>query len=155
MIATEMTQLLKLAAFDNADLAVVSAHCQDAVLKSSEVNFAPSSKRVLLPINRFAWETPGARRWFFKKYERRRCVLHIDLATTVRSKGLNKNDPEEIRSILSIDFHEDEDETSAGGTIDIVFAGGANLLIEVEALELRLADLGAAWATNSKPRHKT
>ena len=49
MIATEMTQVLKLAAFDNADLAVVSAHCQDAVLKSTEVEFSPSSKRVLLP----------------------------------------------------------------------------------------------------------
>ncbi len=150
-----MTQLLKLAAFDDTDLSVVSAHCQDAVLKSAEVDFSPSLKRVLLPINRFAWETPGARRWFFKKYERRRCVLHIDLVTSIRSKGLNKNDTEEVRSILSIDFHEEEDESSAGGTVDIVFAGGANLLIEVEALELRLTDLGAAWATNSKPRHKT
>lgn len=148
-----MTKLLKLAALDGADLEVISAHCQDAVLKSAEVNFTPSSKRVLLPINRFAWEAPSARRWFFKTYERRRCVLHIDLATSVRSKGLNKNDPDEVRSILSIDFHADEDETSAGGTVDIVFAGGANLLIEVEALELRMTDLGAVWAANSKPRH--
>jgi hypothetical protein len=76
------------------------------------------------------------------------------LASSVRSKGLNKTDPEEVRSILSIDFHRDEDENSAGGTIDIVFAGGANLLIEVEALEMRLTDLGAVWAANSKPRHK-
>ena len=150
-----MAQLLKLAAFDTTDLEVVSAHCQDAVLKSAEVEFSPSSKRLLLPLNRFAWEAPGARRWFFKKYERRRSVLHIDLATSVRSKGLNKIDPEEVRSILSIDFHGDEDEDSSGGTIDIVFAGGANLLIEVEALEVRLTDLGAVWAANSKPRHKT
>ena len=154
MIAPNMTQLLKLAALDGSDLEVVSAHCQDAVLKSAEVNFSPSSKRLLLPINRFAWEAPASRRWFFKKYERRRSVLHIDLASSVRSKGLNKTDPEEVRSILSIDFHPDEDENSAGGTIDIVFAGGANLLIEVEALEMRLTDLGAVWAANSKPRHK-
>lgn len=150
-----MTQNLKLAAFDNTDLEVVSAHCQDAVLRSSEINFDPSRKRLLLPVNRFAWEAPGARRWFFKTYERRRSVLHIDLATHVRSKGLNKGDEQEVRSILSIDFHNEEDENAAGGTVEIILAGGASLLVEVEALELRLTDLGATWATNSKPMHKT
>lgn len=150
-----MTKILKLAAFDNADLEVVSAHCQDAVLKSSEIDFDPSNKRLLLPVNRFAWEAPGARRWFFKTYERRRCVLHIDLAKSIRSKGLNKNDDDEVRSILSIDFHSEEDEEGSAGTLEIIFSGGASLLVEVEALEMRLTDLGATWAANSKPKHKT
>ena len=40
-----------------------------------------------------------------------------------------------------------------GGTIEMCFAGGGGVRLEVECIEIRLADLGAAWATSSKPDH--
>ena len=46
----------KLVALDAEDLAVVSAHCQDAVLKLRDARFFPSERRFVLELNRFAWE---------------------------------------------------------------------------------------------------
>jgi hypothetical protein len=39
------------------------------------------------------------------------------------------------------------------GAVHLLFAGGGTVKIEVECIEARLADLGAAWATAAKPKH--
>ena len=45
-------------------------------------------------------------------------------------------------------------ETEApSGRIDLTFAGGGTVRLDVEVLEARLADLGAAWAAKQKPEH--
>ena len=59
--------LLKFVALDAEDLEVVSAHLQDAVVKTSEVLWRPHEQRVVVALNRFDWEgaqaeTPEFRR---------------------------------------------------------------------------------------------
>ena len=49
---------LKLIALDEDDLAVVSAHLQDAVVKVADIHWRPSEKRLVLALNRFDWEAP-------------------------------------------------------------------------------------------------
>ena len=46
---------LKLIAFDAADLGVLSAHAQDAVLKVADMAFLPAEKRFAAILNRFDW----------------------------------------------------------------------------------------------------
>ena len=53
--------MLKLAALDADDLTVISACMQDSVLKTGEIAFAPAEQRLVLPVNRFAWEKSGDR----------------------------------------------------------------------------------------------
>ncbi|MEL6946564.1 MAG: DUF2948 family protein [Pseudomonadota bacterium] len=148
-----MPDILKLAAMDAEDLLVLSAHAQDAVIRPSEIVFEPKAKSLVIPANRFAWEAPGAQRWLFKSHERRRAALHVAHVTGVASSGMDRNDPQAVLSLLTIAFHESQDEDDPGGTIELTFAGGAAMRVAVECIEIRLTDLGGAWEARSRPRH--
>ena len=100
-----MANDLKLLALDEEDLTVLSAHCQDAVLRVEDLMFSNRDKRLLLGINRFAWEAQPARRFFKKQHERRRAVLQIDRVQALRSKGFDRDDKGKVLSILTITFH--------------------------------------------------
>ena len=41
----------------------------------------------------------------------------------------------------------------SAGAVELVFAGGGTLRVEVECLEATLTDLGAAWSTEHCPHH--
>ncbi|MEL6736111.1 MAG: DUF2948 family protein [Pseudomonadota bacterium] len=148
----DMPDPLKLAALDADDLSVVSAHVQDAVLRSADIVYDPKIGGVVLPLNRFAWETPGTRRWLFKTHERRRAVLHIDRVRGVRAKGVDRRDNKQVLSLLSVTFiPKTEDDPS--GLIELIFAGDASMHLEVECVEVRMSDVGGTWETRSKPKH--
>ena len=51
--------LLRLAAIDEEDLAVISAYVQDAVLKVGDMVYLPKEHRFALAMNRFTWEKAG------------------------------------------------------------------------------------------------
>jgi Protein of unknown function (DUF2948) len=137
----------KLAALDADDLTVISACMQDSVLKTGEISYLPAQMRLLLPVNRFAWEKSGER---LAIPERRRSVLHFDRVLAVRSSEIDRSKPDTILSILAIQFKPSE---IPAGTVEIAFAGGAALKFDVECIEAQLADLGPAWAAKGKPKH--
>lgn len=139
--------MLKLAALDADDLTVISACMQDSVLKTGEIAFSPAEMRLVLPVNRFAWEKSGER---LTIPERRRSVLHFDRVLAVGSTGVDRSKPETVLSILAIQF---KPSVAPAGTIEIAFAGGAALKFDVECIEAQLADLGPAWAAKGKPKH--
>lgn len=145
---------LKLLAMDAEDLGIVSAHCQDAVARSAEMSFNPTEKRFVLVMNRFVWEAAGqTRRFAFSRrrdYERRRTVLHFDRVTRVRQTGVLIGDPDQVLALLALRF-EAGDEPS--GTVELVFAGGSAIRLDVECIEAQLTDLGAAWSTANRPDH--
>jgi hypothetical protein len=142
------TDQLRLAAVDEEDLSVLSAFVQDAVLKVGDMVYLPKERRFALAMNRFTWEKAedGARRDF----ERRRTALTFDRVLGVRTSGVDRAESGKILEMLAIQF---EPTDAPQGKITLVFAGGALLEIEVEVIEARLADLGAAWATHAKPNH--
>lgn len=141
---------LKLAAIDDEDLAVVSAYVQDAVLKVGDMVYLPRDRRFALAMNRFSWEkaVDGTR----KDYERRRAALTFDRVKAVQTSGIDRSSSDTVLELLAIAF----DATDApAGHVTLYFAGGAAARLEVEVIEARLADLGAAWATKAKPSHDT
>jgi hypothetical protein len=141
---------LKLVAFDVDDLAVVSAHVQDAVLKVGDMTFLPKEKRFAAVINRFVWEKPaeGAIR---KTWERRRAGFHFDRVLSVRSTGIDRSNPEAVLNLLAIGFDTGEE---PAGTVTLIFAGGGAIALEVECLEAAISDFGPAWATTCCPKHE-
>jgi hypothetical protein len=139
---------LKLVALDQADLEIVSAHAQDAVCKVSDLDYWPGEKRFLVTVNRFVWE--GKASFFRRRWERRLSVLQFDRVLAVRTNGIDRSRPGEVLSLLAIRF---EDGEAPAGTIELVFAGGAAAQLDVECIEARLADVGGAWETRSRPRH--
>ncbi len=146
------TRPLKLAALDAEDLSVVSAHVQDAVVKAADIRWSPQTGTFLIPMNRFAWEatqTPRSR----GADQRRRAVLHFDRVRRVRATGVTPGDTEAVVSILAITFAPDAPE-SPSGTVTLVCAGDVAFTLDVECIEVRLTDLGAAWSASMRPKHR-
>jgi hypothetical protein len=142
-----MPDRLKLIAMDSDDLAVISAHCQDAVLKAGAIKFHAREQRLILAMNRFVWERPGKG----GKWERRQAVLHFDRVSKVLAKGVDRRNKDQVLELLAIAFVGAE---APAGHVELAFAGGATLRADVECLEARLSDLDAAWETGSRPAHE-
>lgn len=139
--------MLRLTALDEIDLAVISAHMQDAVLKAGDLSYLKKARKFALVANRFVWEQ-GARP---EHFERRRAGLHFERVNKVMAQNIRRDDANAVLSILSIGFQEGE---APSGAIVLSFSGGGSIRLEVECIEARLSDLGPAWATASMPQHE-
>ena len=140
---------LKLVALDDQDLKVVWAHVRDGVMRVGGVEFLPSAKRFVLPMNRFVWE---ARSGFLRQHnERRQSVLHFDRVLGVKSSGIARNKPAEVLSLLAISFVPLD---APAGIVELIFSGGGTIMLDVECVEARLADIGGAWEASSRPAHR-
>jgi hypothetical protein len=142
-----MTEL-KLLALDKDDLGVISAHMQDAVFKVGDVRWSGAERTLSLSANRFDWEAANGKR---KGFERHRAALVLKRVEAVRSSGIDRNRKEEVLSLLAIRFAQSGE--GPDGTVELVLSGGATIALDVECIEVALADIGGAWETASRPRH--
>jgi len=142
---------LKLIAFDTEDLDVVSAHLQDAVISVGEMAYLRRERRFAAIANRFDWtDALAASRARRRPFTRRRTGLRFEHVLGAQLTGIDPADKRQVLNILAIRF---EPAGAPGGYVTIACAGGAAIRLHVECLEAELKDLGAAWATKSKPQH--
>jgi hypothetical protein len=139
---------LKLLALDDEDLQVVSAHMQDAVFKCGDLHYWPAKNQFAIAANRFAWEETEAGS---KPFERRRAALVFKQVRGVKSAGFDRTKEDLVQSLLAVTYEKDGD--GPDGSIELVLAGGGSILLDVECIEVQLADTGGAWETKLKPRH--
>jgi hypothetical protein len=139
---------LKLVALDEDDLQIVSAHLQDAVMKVGDLVYEPAGKRFAFATNRFVWEQK--RRLFSRSGERRRSIVHFDRVLSAKRMGLDQAREDDVLSLLAVRFFLGE---APAGTVELDFSGGAAIRLDVECIEARLTDTGAAWETSSRPAH--
>ena len=129
--------LLKLIALDADDLAVISAHVQDAVLRPADIIWRQSEKRLVVGMNRLDWEQTlkggtGARRLI--------SALRFDRVLSCKSRNIELEPPERTAlELLGIEFHPAD---PPGGSVVLLFSDGGALRLDVECLECELADLG-------------
>ena len=145
---------LRLDAVDADDLAILSAHCQDAVVRLADCTFSPGDGNFVLVMNRFVWEKAEPRSRFSlfrqREYERRRATLRFARVRGVQRSGIDAAAGDQILSLLAIRF---EPGDLPSGRIELVFAGGSAIRLDVEVVEARLTDLDAAWSTLARPDH--
>jgi hypothetical protein len=110
------------------------------------MGYAHADRRFALLMNRFAWEETGVR----GKGLRKRTGLHFDRVTRVASAGFDPTSHDGVLELLAITFAQT---SPPGGTVELRFAGGGTVRLDVECLEARLQDLGATWAAKAEPRH--
>lgn len=139
---------LKLMALDRQDLTVIAAQVQDAITKPAYVEFSARDKRFTIVLNRFAWDAEGKTK--DTKHERRQAALSFAQVTGVRSRGVRRDDDSQILSLLTVRFVAGD---PPGGIIELLFADGPAIELDVECIEVQLADLGGVWGTRFKPRH--
>ena len=132
-----MTAQLKLIALDADDLAVISAHVQDARVQTSDIIWRQSEKRLVVGINRLDWEQTlrggtAARRLI--------SALRFDRVLSCKSRHIDlEAPPEEPLELLGIEFHPGD---APSGSALLMFSQGGALRLDVECLECELTDLG-------------
>lgn len=139
--------LLKLVAFDHDDIEVVSAHLQDSLIKVSDVHWRPAEKRLVMAVNRFDWESaigPSP------QYRRRFAALRFDRVLGCKCRNVEPQDKDAVLNLLAVEFAETD---APAGVVTLVFSGGAALRLDVECLEVELADLGPVWTASQCPDH--
>jgi Protein of unknown function (DUF2948) len=139
---------LKFVALDKDDLEVVSTHLQDAEVKVADVHWRPAEKRLVLALDRFDWVAANASR---PELVRRRSVLRFERVQACKCRNVNPAGRDGVLNLLAVEF----DETDApAGVVLLTFSGGPALRIEVECLEVELADLGPSWTVAARPAHE-
>lgn len=139
---------LKLAALDEEDLQVLSAHLQDAVLTVADIRFLPKEQKAIFVVNRFVWDKEADKR--SKQHERRRSALAFAQVTGMKAQHIDQNAKGAVLELLAVTFEKGEDPS---GKVLLAFAGGASVELSVECIEAQLSDLGAAWSTPNLPQH--
>ena len=143
---------LKLIAFDAEDLDVISAHLQDAVLKTGDMTFLPKEKRFAAVLNRFDWSLAldaGAERTALR---RRQTALRFERVLKAQYSGIDLARADATLSLLAIRFEPVGPDDPAGAVI-LYFSGSAAIRLEVECIEAELRDLGPAWRAMRRPHH--
>ena len=125
--------LLRLIALDTEDLAILSAHVQDAVLKVKDIHWLPRDGHFVLGMNRFVWEAAAIGSWRKREYLRRRSALHLARVLDVQSTGIDPSLPDTVLNLLAVRFEPGE---SPSGEVVLDFAEGAAIRLSVEVLEL-------------------
>lgn len=140
--------LLRLMAEDMADLDIIGAAVQDALVRVGEISFDKKARRFTVMLNRFRWEAAGEK----GPYERVRAALSFDGVLGVKSRRVRHDRDEALASLLSIGFIPEEE--PPGGVVRLLLAGGGEIAIDVECLDAVLIDTGPSWPTPRRPDHE-
>ena len=135
--------MLRLAALDAEDLAVISTHMQDAVLLVGDMGYDRKRQQFALVANRFARDEATLPL-------RRRAGLHFDRVLAVKTLNIRAGDKNAVLSLLSISFAETD---APSGEVLLTFSGGGTIRMIVECLECQMQDLGPVWPTEHVPHH--
>jgi len=133
---------LRLRAESQADLDIIAAAVQDAILRVGEIIYDLRGRSLTLRMTRFQHEEAVA--------ARAQSGLRFDGVMNVRTRGIDRSDSEAMAVLLNIVF---EMTDKPAGTITLIFAGGGELQAEVEALDVILADVTDARETDKLPLH--
>lgn len=159
---------LKLIALDAEDLAVISAHLQDAVVRVADMTFLPQEKRFAALANRFDWAqalTNGTAAITKSSLQRRRTGLRFERVLSAKYQGIDVKDKRATLALLAVTFTSSPDPESPNGPkspggpelpdgdVTLTFSGGAAIRLAVECLEVEMQDLGAAWKAKHAPQH--
>ena len=82
--------------------------------------------------------------------ERVRSALQLGDVTGVQARNLKRDAKGAIVELLAVAFEPGE---APGGTVMLTFAGGGDLRVGVECLDVALADVSEPWATPRRPGH--
>ena len=140
-----MRDPLKLYGRDAEDMQVISACLQDAVGQIGDMAYLEAERRFVLLVNRYCWETE-------KADMRVRAALQISGVGAIAYRGLNLRRRDGVVALLSVQF---EPSDAPAGMVRLIFSGGGEIRLEVEACEAILEDISAPWAARSQPAHES
>jgi Protein of unknown function (DUF2948) len=135
--------LLRLVAFDPEDLAVISAHLQDSLLRVGDIVYLPRERRFAIQTRRYDWESATP--------QRRLTCMHFEHVKAVRVRGIDQTSKDAVLNLLAIAFDEKD---APSGTATLIFAEGGAIQVDLECVEMQMKDIGPVWAAESRPEHE-
>jgi len=129
------------------DLLAISARWQDALLRVGDMAWRKAERQFVLAGMRVCREEAQSRRW--RGLARVRSILHVRGVLQVQQKLIDR-DAQRLLSLLALVW---EGGRAPGGHLRIIFSGGAELRLELEALDVAMHDQGAPWRGGRQPRH--
>lgn len=137
---------LRLLAEDAEDIQIISAALQDAVTRVGDILYEPGARRLTIVFNRFLWERQGR-----AGEGRVRSALQLGSVMAVKSRRLKRDPKDAVVELLALDFQPGD---KPSGEVLLSFAGGADMVVEVECLDAVLADISQPWPTRRSPSHE-
>ena len=134
---------LRLVAFDQQDLEPIAAALQDAVALLGDFEFDRRNKCFTIAFNRFQWEAG-------RRNRRVRTGLQLGSVLGARSRNIRQGAEDAVVNLLTIRFEETE---APAGQVVLVFSGGGELRLDVECLDVVMADLSGSWRASGRPEH--
>ena len=131
-----MTAQLKLIALDADDLAVVSAHVQDARVQTADIIWRQGEKRLVVGMRRPDWEQTLSGQ---TAPSRLIAALRFDRVLSCKSRNIDMGKPDTALELVGIEFHPGD---VPSGSAVLLFNHGGVLRLDVECLECELSDLG-------------
>lgn len=146
---------LNLGANDQADVQVLSALLQDAVLQISDVKWQRKQRRVVMLLNRFRWErenTSSQIQGHSTAPERVQSLLTINSVARVASQGFDKSDKDLILSLLQLEASESD---KGDIFLMLTLAGDGAFKLDVDLIEINLRDVTRPYLAPSgqTPHH--
>ena len=142
MTKLPMTKL-RLLARTPEDIPLIASSVQDSILRVGDVRFDRKARYVTLRLTRYRHEAD--------KPARIEAGLRIDGVMSFQSQGIDTSNPDALAVLLDVTFDPID---KVAGIFTLTFSGGGAMRLEVEAVDITLADTGEPRATKSIPQHE-
>jgi hypothetical protein len=129
---------LTLLAQSSDDVPALSALVQDAAVRRADIHYDRKARRLVLLMARYCWEQQTAMRI--------RAALRFDFVTRVQQRGMAELARETMLDLLSV--------TSISDGVQLDFAAGPSLQLQLETLDGVLEDFGDPWPVRRRPAHE-
>ncbi len=131
---------VKLLARDKADIDIISAYAQDAIVQIDDITYQKEQNRFILLLSRFMWEKENK--------QRIRSALRIEAICAARFRGLNLSHKKDFISLLSLYYD------AATQRLRLIFSGKGEIELELDYCHIILEDIGESWQAQHIPRHE-
>ena len=148
---------LRLLAHDSDDIGVLSALLQDAIVPGSDMSFDRELNEFVIVANRFCWELepPVDVKSIdgMPIYERRLCGIRIARVRSVQHHNWPGTRQHELFNLLALGLMDMAEEPGDGAVLQFEFSGGSSLRLNVDDVDVVLADLDVGHPTSLQPAH--
>ena len=123
--------LTKIIAKSNKDLQIISACCENAKIKASEIKYLKNNKIFLLLMKRIKNETNQNTQKIYS-------ICKFEFVENVGSKNINQKDKGLMLELLAINLLKKNEKFE----INIIFSNNAYITLSTEIIEVTLEDQG-------------
>ena len=146
---TKDIKRLKLLGKNIEDLKIISAYCQDTIVKTKDLVYLKENKIFIMMLSRFMWE--DIEKGVFRKYKRIKSVLKFNLIENVLAKNINQQQKNRNLELLAIKSNYSQNNSYH---INLIFSGNSIILLKSEEIDVMLDDQEYYWEVKHSPKHK-